>query len=177
MSRKHKIEFQLNYAKAVEAVLYVLSKQKSVNMYNVLKVIFEADKRHLNAHGRPVTGDTYIKMEYGTVPSAIYDMFKDDPSFLAALNLETYPFVRQNFHLSATRNPNLDYLSKSDIDSLDQGIDAYPLNMPFGEVKDKNHLERCWIESEMKSRIDFVLMIENQEVRKMLEGNPLRLVV
>lgn len=42
-----------------------------VNKYNLMKIIFAADKYHLNKYGRSVTGDYYINMEYGTVPSNI----------------------------------------------------------------------------------------------------------
>ena len=177
MSKKHRIEFELNYAKAIEALLYVLSKRKTLNLYNAIKIIFEADKVHLNLHGRPVTGDTYIKMEYGTVPSSIYDMIKGDPAGLAALELKAYPFkVEDAYYLKALRKPDLDVLSESDIEALDKGIKKY-LNLTFSQVKDVNHSEKCWIDSELNQPIDFALIIENKKVLEDLESTPLRLVV
>lgn len=171
-----RIEFETNYAKAIEAILYVLEGQPSVNLYNVLKSIFEADKLHLNRHGRPVTGDTYIKMQYGTVPSAIYDMLKGDPIGLAELGEEAYPFFSQGYHLTAKRPANLDLLSESDIEALDEGIRKYR-DLPFHRVKEINHREPCWQAAQLNCPIDFALMIENPEVREMLEEMPLRQIV
>lgn len=175
--RPHKIEFEINYAKTIEAILYVLSKGSAVNMYNVLKIMFEADKTHLNLHGRPVTGDSYVKMEHGTVPSNIFDMFKGDPTALAELEIEEFPFEKiGQYTLKAKRGPNLDYLSESDVEAINAGIDKY-FGRKFGEVKDINHSEKCWIESEMNQRIEFELIIENEDVLKSLKESPLRLVV
>src|SRR5207245_2507280 len=120
-----RIDFQVNYSKALEAVLYVLKQRRAVDLYATLKIIFEADKIHLNEHGRPVTGDRYIKMEYGTVPSFIYDMFKNDPLGLSALNIDKYPFRQVGHRLVAERAPDLDQLSESDIEALDRGIQKY----------------------------------------------------
>ncbi len=179
-SHQHRIEFEINYDKAIEAVLYVLAKSKSkapVNLYTVLKIIFEADKTHLKLHGRPVTGDTYIKMEHGTVPSSIYDMIKGDPAGLAELGIKMYPFEKvDGYYLKAKRKPNLDCFSESDLEALEQGIKKY-LHLSFSQVKAKNHEEKCWIESEMNQPIDFALLIEDQEMLETLQNSPLRLVV
>lgn len=171
-----KIEFEINYHKALEAVLYVLTKRQSVNLYNILKIIFEADKVHLNQHGRPVTGDLYFKMRHGTVPSFVYDMFKGDPMGLAALDIEEYPFVRHGYQITATRAPNLDYLSESDLECLEQGIQKYLL-LSFRDVEKLNHLEKCWKESEIDRPIDFELIIENEKIKKDLAETPFKLVV
>lgn len=178
--KKHlNIQFTVNGKKAIEATLYVLTKRKKngENVYNVLKALFEADKHHLNLHGRPVTGDTYIKMEYGTVPSAIKNIIDKDFITLAGLNIDEPPFKKGENHLVVPeREPDLDYLSESDIESLDVGIKKY-LHLSFAQVRELNHQEKSWVESEMNSSIDFSLMIENEEIRKLLEESPLKIVV
>jgi len=74
------------------------------------------------------------------------------------------------------RAPNMDFLSESDVEALDAGINKY-LGLPFGEVRSLNHQEKCWLEAEMNLPIDFELMIDNPEVKKMLEDIPLKIVV
>jgi hypothetical protein len=172
----NKIEFEINYAKALESILYILSKRPSIKVLNLLQSIYAADKYHLNTHCRPVTGDTYFKTDKGLIPSAIYDMVKDDPLSLSALEIDKYPFTRLGQDLRATRSANVYYLSKSDIEALDHGMKEY-LDLSFSQVKMKNQRERCWLESEINKPIDFELIIENKEILDELKSIPFRLVV
>ncbi|MGK5087864.1 Panacea domain-containing protein [Bdellovibrionota bacterium FG-2] len=171
-----KIKFEVNPAKALESFLYVLSKKPGANLYNVLKSLFAADKDHLNRHGRPVTGDTYMRMELGTVPSFIYDLVKGELLALMELGTSDLPFERRGYDLSAKRPPNLSLLSKSDIQSLDLGIAEY-LNLSFEQVKKKNHQERCWVETGMNQRIDFELMIDDENMLAEIRSIPLKQVI
>lgn len=173
---KGSIQFQLDERKALEAMLYILSKQPAVNIYNLVKAMFEADKTHLNQHGRPVTGDVYFKMEHGTVPSAIYDMIKGNLFKLADLELEKYPFTIEGHDIKASRAPDMGYLSKSDIAALDEGIKKY-LHLPFGKVKEINHQEKCWLDGTMNAPISFESMIENPKILDQLKKNGLKRVV
>ena len=38
------------------------------------KILFYAEKEHINQYARPIIADTYIAMEWGPVPSTIRDM-------------------------------------------------------------------------------------------------------
>jgi hypothetical protein len=160
---KGKITFNPNYEKCIEAVLYLLSKKPKTNVYNLMKELFSADKFHLNTYGRPVTGDTYIRMPKGTVPSAIRDMLTGNSYRLAEIGLNEMPVTQQGFLLAPTRQPNLDVLSESDIEALDHGYSEYG-ELEFGEVKDKNHEEVCWQKTLPGKRIPFELMIEDEDL-------------
>jgi hypothetical protein len=173
------ITFEFNSRKALEAILYILSKKPSVNLYNILKIIFEADKFHLNLVGRPVTGDRIIKMEFGTVPSMVKNYLDMDYGCLVRLGIDSYPFTRTDYQIKKLRDPDLSYFSKSDLKALDKGIEEY-INLSFSEVKDKNHLERCWLQGDMNKQIPFEDIITNDEIRsylKDLNESSLRVVV
>lgn len=164
-----KIGFNVNKRKSLEAVLYLASKTDGrINIYNLLKAVFEADKIHLNKYARPVTGDSYVKMPYGTVPSTIYDFIKLNPLALASLDLNEYPFEIKGHYLISNRKSETKYFSKSDMKALDDGFAAYN-NLNFDEVEEKNHREKCWLETEPNSIIPFEKMIDNQEILKELE--------
>ncbi|MBF2755207.1 MAG: SocA family protein [Gammaproteobacteria bacterium AqS3] len=60
----------------------------------ILKAIYFADKRMLNERGRPVFGATYRAMNYGPVPSEVYEMLKCEPYWLSELDLQDYPWKR-----------------------------------------------------------------------------------
>jgi hypothetical protein len=104
-------------------------------MYNIWKILFSAEKYHLNKYGCPVTGDTYIAMEYGTVPSQLYDMTKTKRTGIG--------FYKDGINLVAERVPMTDYLSTSAIIALQYGFDEYA-KLDFNEVMNKNHEEQAW---------------------------------
>lgn len=171
------ITFEINTRKALEAIVFVLSKRPTVNVYNLLKIIYAADKYHLNREARPVIGDVYIKMSYGTVPSVIYDMTKCDSLPLAGTGLDEYPFEKVNGHdLKAKRTADLSYFSESDIEALEYGIGEY-MDLPFKEVEQKNHAEKSWLEAEFNRPISYESMIENPDILEYLHENKLRIVI
>ena len=57
-------------------ILYVASKLQETTFHRIVKLLYFADKLHLERYGRFITGDRYIAMEYGPVPSNVYDMLK-----------------------------------------------------------------------------------------------------
>jgi len=66
--------FSFDRDKALEVILYVSSKVK--DLYHLLKIIYFADKKHLSLYGRFISGDSYIAMNNGPVPSQSYDILK-----------------------------------------------------------------------------------------------------
>ena len=173
---KFTIRFEVNPKKALEAVMYILSKRREVNNYNILKIIYEADKFHLNTYARPVTGDAIIKMPYGTVPNFVYDLLKSDPVALAMVELDDFPFERRGHMMSAKRKFYSEYLSLSDIEALDHGINEY-IDLTFSQVEKKNHQEKCWIEGTMNQPIPFEEIITNDQVIEMLTSSSLKIVI
>ena len=119
-----KIEFKVNYQKTLEAVLFLLSRRETVNLYNIMKALYAADKYHLNKYGRPVTGDVYIKKTYGVLPSVAYSFFNNDPMILSSLGLDKSPIelTDKNHHYKSTRPAETKFFSKSDIEALEHGM-------------------------------------------------------
>ncbi len=136
-----KITFIPNLHKILESLLWLMNqnKEKGVNMYNILKSLFHADCYHLNNYARPVTGDTYRAMDYGTVPQNAYDILKLEELMMCELELDEMPFRKEKGHLYvAKRECNMELLSQSDIEALKEGYLEYGA-LNFEEVKRKNH--------------------------------------
>lgn len=68
--------FALDTDKVVEAVVFIAARIPDPTLHSVSKVLFHADKMHLSRFGRPISGDRYIAMKHGPVPSAAYDILK-----------------------------------------------------------------------------------------------------
>src|SRR5450759_1773696 len=62
--------------KALEVIIYVAKNLASPSLHSISKILYLADKRHLQHFGRLICGDRYVAMEYGPVPSAVYNMMK-----------------------------------------------------------------------------------------------------
>jgi len=129
------IHFTLNPQKAVESLLWIIQRGEG-NVYNAMKILFAADKYHLNHYAAPVTGDRYVAMKYGTVPIWIYNETKRGG----------HGFVRDGVSLRALpgRTFNRGLFSESDIEALEHGYNEYA-GKPFKEVVLKNHREKAWI--------------------------------
>ena len=65
-----------NFEKTINSALYIAERIKIKDFHRVFKILYFADREHLSKYGRPITGDTYIKMSDGPVPTKLYDIFK-----------------------------------------------------------------------------------------------------
>lgn len=127
------LRFEFDKDKAVEVLLYIASRT-SGDMYVVLKLLYLADKFHLENYGSLVCGDRYAALQYGPVPSSTYDLVK------AVRNgvLPNAPFSIEQNTITPKRDANLEYLSRSDIKALDDAISKYS-SLSFGALKNLTH--------------------------------------
>ena len=177
-SRESIIEFVFNCRKTVEAVLHIVDQMGGeINQYNLLKVMFAADKYHINTYGRPVTACKYKKLQFGTVPVPVYEMLnkKKLENYLKELEMDELPFRleqgEQGHRVHADRKANIDFLSETDIKALKYGIKEYG-RLSFDEAKKKNHEEISWRETKQGGIIPFELMVENEQLLKELQETP-----
>lgn len=120
---------QIDVDAAANAIAYIAGRVSNPSFHKVFKVLYLAEKDHLSRHGRTIVGDTYIAMKYGPVPSAIYDGLKAlkgtapaDPD-LADLVVRLGNLVHVNgSQLTPIGEPDLDWLSDSDVECLDECI-------------------------------------------------------
>lgn len=117
------------YDKAVNSLLYALQKLNGkTDMHKLCKILYFADQRHLSEYGRSITGDTYIAMQFGPVPSNVDDILKalrGDSFFSKTPEIEPLRqcLVFENrFIIRALKAPNMDELSCSDVKCLDYAI-------------------------------------------------------
>ena len=160
------IRFNINTQKSIEALIWVVQRGES-NLYNVMKILFAADKYHLNTYGRPVTGDRYLAMEYGTVPDWIYNATRVKKPGIG--------FTRAGNTLGAERGCDLALMSESDVEALEFGYGEYA-GKDFNDVKKKNHAERSWLKAKEDPmggpapEIRFEDMIDEEWLIKDLRG-------
>ena len=112
------IAFQFDRIKAIEAILYLANKLENPGRYVICKLLYLADKCSLEKYGRFIFGDSYFAMKAGATPSNAYDLLKE------ATQLPVNGIKVRGNRVIPLRKPDLDYLSKSDIECLDKIINT-----------------------------------------------------
>lgn len=148
--------------KAVNAVLYITHKLKRNDFHKIFKVLYFADRNHISDYGRSITGDTYIAMNDGPVPSNLYDIFKsvrgdgffkDTGKFSAFFKVINWDLIQP------VKEPDLTVLSKTDLDYINNSLEEYG-NMSWDEVREKSH-DYAWRKTVRNSPISIDnMMIE-----------------
>jgi uncharacterized phage-associated protein len=131
-----------NPKKAVEATLFVANRIERPDFYKVVKLLYFADRDHLAAYGRVITGDTYHKLENGPVPTRIYDGLKalrhHNAAGLFSGAMELAGGRGDSYHLKPLRDYQPRLISQSDVEKLSEAIARYaPLS--FEEIKRISH--------------------------------------
>jgi uncharacterized phage-associated protein len=141
--------------KAIEVLLYVA--ERVPDTYTALKILYFADKDHLAKYGRLISGDSYVAMRLGPVPSGTYDLVKhvrgngfcwiDMP-----IPISEVFSVQEDHTIILHRKANCDLLSESDIECLDAAIEKYG-HLSFGQLKRISHNDDAWKRSDQN---DFI---------------------
>jgi len=129
--------------KTLNAILYIASRMGgAVDMHKLSKTLYFADSEHLSKYGRSITGDVYIKMKYGPVPSKTDDILKavrgDSFFSFAADKFRAYFHFINDFTIACDKKPDVDWLSDSDMECLDDAIEKCK-NKSFNELTSISH--------------------------------------
>ena len=120
------MNFNIDIDKTVESSLYILGKVPSCDMHMLYKILYFADSEHLAEYGRPITGDEYIAMKFGPVPSLLRNVINSvnnpNPWLKIDIDAKQY-FDVVSYFVGAKRACNTDILSESDIECLDKSIE------------------------------------------------------
>lgn len=136
--------------KIIEVVLYILNKTGGIDFYHVFKIIYFAEMKHLAKWGHRILSDNLCALEYGPVPSMLYDAVKGinaKGTVLADLFDKSVRFAGNDApNVLISKTPaNMNYISESEVEALDDSI-AENANLTFGQLKDKSH-DKAWYEA------------------------------
>lgn len=151
------IQFQPEHA--LELVLYVAKRLQHPSFHSISKVLYFADREHLSRYGSLMTGDSYVAMRHGPVPSAIYDLLK-------AAGGRREPFVPLNWadlassllavqgthRVRALRDANLERISIAQRACLDASIKANG-RLSFDRLARKSH-DEAWKSADQNEIIE-----------------------
>jgi uncharacterized phage-associated protein len=138
--------------KAVQALIYIADKAPKPDYIHIVKILYFAEKDHLQKYGRMIISDDYKRLQWGPVPTRSYDLLKlvanrGDSHFLD-MNPDIARAAKSSLKVEANGDPkfeplcgaDLDVFSKSDLKCLDAAIEKYG-SMSFVELTDESHDE------------------------------------
>lgn len=134
--------------KALEAILYVASKAPTPDIYHVGKILYYADRFHLERYGRLISGDHYNAMKDGPVASNTYDIIKiarGDGRYTpdgCSVELVKSSFQVNGMVVSPAREADEDVFSDSDIICIDDAINMLG-HMSFEDIRTMSH-DEAW---------------------------------
>jgi len=152
-------------SRLLHSLLYVLGTldEAEREFHKIFKILWFADISHMRDWGRFITGDCYIKMEYGPVPSYLYDIFKGvkkgDPDFA---EYAQYISVQEEYKVMPLKPADLDILSDSDIEKLDKSIEENR-KLSMGQLTDKSH-GIAWKKSKDNQQINLESIFDEIEM-------------
>ena len=126
-----------NKRKAMLAMLYVASKQDwRIDLYQLMKTIFWADKVHLQKWGELITDDVYKQWKYGPVPFNAYKLVVNLPRDNCTIDLRD--LVADHARDSLTIGKIKYELAQSETDALDMAYEIFQ-GQDFNNIKKKVH--------------------------------------
>jgi len=127
--------------KAIEAILYLANGLFHPTKLQIYKLLYLADKLHLSRYGRLIIRDQYVAMKLGPVPSQTHDLLKTTIEIDGNTPLMVATDGRA---IHALRDANLQKLSQSDIECLDETLRLYRRASP-SQLIDLTH-DTLWDE-------------------------------
>jgi len=146
--------------KAINSALYILKALGGTTDYHKLfKILYFADQKHLVRYGTPFSGDIYVAMKHGPVPSYTYDIIKrvrDMPNDIGRKYKTFFSATADNVPIvSALSEPDMDALASSNIECLEESIQENR-NLDFTTLTRKSHGSAWDAAKEQTDEMEFV---------------------
>jgi len=143
------IRFTFDPEKAIDAIEFIAREKPGLSQYYVGKILFFADREHILDYGRPITGDRYVAMKDGPVPSAVRKLLNGEYAGPMAARFFERVNVNHKGNLQlvyAKADEAKSRLSGSDKEYLRESI-AKHAHLTYGELRDLSHEDAAWAEA------------------------------
>lgn len=138
-------DFKVDKDKAKASLLYIVANVPNIDRHKLYKILYFAEQDHLVKYGKPITGDAFIKMPFGPVPSFVKDVVERNITDDNAVQMDGITVIINEY-------PDLDELSETNLECLNFSIENYR-NKSFSELINASHKD-AWNNASQSSRID-----------------------
>jgi uncharacterized phage-associated protein len=127
---------KLQEQKRIQAIIFFAYKStdNKINRLKLMKLLWLADRIHLNLYGRTILNDVYCALPHGPVPSKTMDLSERSIDNLYKVD---------DYTIEAEDKSDLRYFSKSDIEVLEEVWNRYG-DRSDKVLRDYSHLFPEW---------------------------------
>ena len=159
------IKFRINSNKSLESVVYITGQFPGATQYYISKILYYAEKFHLNRYGFPIVGDSYKKMANGPVTSYTLELLKQNltDKFMLSKVAKALDVKKEGnkLHIFPKRPASLYEFCGTELDCIDDAI-TFCKNKTFMELREQSHKEPAWKKASDNGIMDYELMIDNR---------------
>ena len=159
--------------KLIQIALYILNKTNGIDYYHLFKIMYFAEMKHLTKWGSKIIADDFYAIKYGPVPTQLYDTVKDNRNaepglvFLFKESIKKGDKDASNV-LWAKKEADLNYISKSEIQDLDESIEENA-HLLFNDLMNKSH-DEAWNEAYNHEHGNAI--ITSESIAKVMNADP-----
>jgi len=175
--------------KIAHTILFFLNKDMHhFGITKLMKLLFYADKYHLEKYKKTIFNNTYTKLEHGPVPETIHNLIHDSLSLQLdagyPLEFENEAKIMNYFlqidKISTEQNKtmiiftankdvsfNADYFSQTELEILNQIANDFKYTSTQ-EVSDLSHDTNAWKSVDMRQPIPTYRLADNIDDRKFI---------
>ena len=126
----------------LEKVLYILQKTGGLDYYRIFKILYFAERTYLAKYCRKMVEDDFCALDYGPVPTTLYDAIKDRIGVFP-LSKALWESIQSAGEDAPTvllprRSPNMDYIARHEVETLDEAITTYSTKS-FHDLMELSH--------------------------------------
>lgn len=137
------MEFDL--AKFKEAIVYFCHKAREkpdcLGKTKLNKSLWYSDAMSYALFGHPVTGERYVKHQFGPVPSHMKPTLRELQEKGDIVVADTLYFGRPKFEFKALREPRLDLFSETDLAAMDASFEHVCEKHTAKSISEQTHTD------------------------------------
>ncbi len=141
----------MDYKKVTQVVNFLLSHYGDVGLpkLKLVKLVWAADRYHVRKYARFVTGDDYVAMKNGPVPSCVKDVIEFSINEYSNLKSDDLPYIKRyiknnNGVIYSVKETDMDYLSDTDVEALNFALEQFG-KLDDDEIVEKTHKYPEWL--------------------------------
>ncbi len=174
------LRFTFSEPKALAALSLIANVHPGFTPLYVAKIMYFAERAHINEYGRPIVADEYIAMPQGPVPSMIKDFIDEKWNWVekpeaieAAISIDkSYHYARL---MPGRGVVDMSVLSETDQQCIKNAIDFCAPKTP-SELSSITHRHAAWLHAPRNRPMDYRLFVDDenphrQEILEYMEEN------
>ncbi|MBI4114235.1 MAG: DUF4065 domain-containing protein [Candidatus Niyogibacteria bacterium] len=151
---------KINEKKYRNAILFFAKKIQNgtLGKLKLMKLLYFLDFDFFEKYGRSVTGDEYLRFEYGPVPHMGEKMLKKmSGSEIKITKRKVAVGLNDQMHIEALKDFDINVFTKEELLMLEEVADKWE-KFAGAEMKNASHGEAPWIATKPNSVIDYNLV-------------------